>query len=261
MRVKKRRDRFPSEEHRSSVGSALLETIALLWEKHEPARRGPKPSLDRAAIIAKAIAIADAHGIEALSMQRLASHLGFTTMSLYRYVRAKTDLVDLMIEHALGECPAIDDPALDWRARMEQWALSIGRRFVAHPWSLAATAHLRIIGPNELSWMNTGVRILTEAGLSGEEAFDGLLVIIGHVRTVAHFSFPVRGDERSLSGVAWLRMMHTILEQHGDRFAAIRRVMMSETEPEEESIEDAFLFGLRCILDGLSLRIASDASR
>lgn len=263
MRVKKRSGRFRDETiDPHALTTALLETIALLWEKREPARRGPKPSLHLDAIVATAIEIADEEGLEALSMQRLAKRLGYTTMSLYRYVRAKTDLVDLMIEAAFGACPPAD-PASSWRDQLERWALAIGAGFLAHPWSLAATTRLRVIGPNELGWMNTGVRILTRAGLSGEEAFDALLVVVGHVRTVAQFSFPAVDGERALSGPLWVRAMQTILERHGDDFAELRDVILKAPRDEAGPLEEAFLFGLRCILDGLALRIAShgDASK
>ena len=255
MDVKKRTPRFRPTAG-PSLTSGLLQTIALLWEKREPGRRGPKPSLDRDAIVSTAIAIADEEGLDALSMQRLAGRLGFTTMSLYRYVRAKTDLVDLMVEGALGTCPPLD-PAQAWRDQLEGWALGIGRSFLAHPWSLAATTRLRVIGPNELGWMNNGVRILTQVGLEGEEAFDALLVVVGHVRTVAQFSFPAREGEHALSGPLWVRAMQEILERHGDDFAELRDVILHSTRDESTSLEDAFLFGLRCILDGLSLRVAS----
>ena len=79
MDVKKRTPRFRPTAG-PSLTSGLLQTIALLWEKREPGRRGPKPSLHRDAIVTTAIAIADEEGLDALSMQRLAGRLGFTTM-------------------------------------------------------------------------------------------------------------------------------------------------------------------------------------
>lgn len=231
-------------------------TMALLWEAREPARRGPKPSLSLDDIVRMALAIADEEGIDALSMQRVASRLGFTTMSLYRYVRAKNDLVDLMIEESFGPCPA-PDARTTWRVQLERWALDMGQRFLSHPWTIPATNGLRVLGPNELGWINTGVKILTDAGFTGAEAFDGLLVVVGHVRTVAQFALPARPGERVLSGPDWVRWMRTILARHGDRFRELRDVVVNDMNEEEEGLEELFLFGIRCILDGLALRIAS----
>jgi len=54
--------------------------------------------------------------------------------------------------------------------------------------------------------------------------------------------------------------MQTILARHGDDFAELRDVILRSPREEPTSLEDAFLFGLRCIVDGLALRIASTAA-
>ena len=74
-------------------------SVELLWGQPERPNRGPKPGLSVERIVRVAIEIADAEGLPAVSMQRVASEFGFTTMSLYRYVPGKNELIDLMIEH------------------------------------------------------------------------------------------------------------------------------------------------------------------
>ena len=95
-------------------------TVDFLWG--EPARptRGPKPSMSLTRIADAAIAIADAEGLAAVSMQRVAADLGFTKMSLYRYLPGKAELVALMVERALGEPPA--RTGQDWRDALADWA-------------------------------------------------------------------------------------------------------------------------------------------
>ncbi len=70
--------------------------LDLLWGRRGRGQRGPKPGLTVDAIVAAAIAIADAEGLEAVSMAHVAEQLGFTTMSLYRHVTSKEELLQLM---------------------------------------------------------------------------------------------------------------------------------------------------------------------
>jgi AcrR family transcriptional regulator len=70
--------------------------LDLLWGRREPGRRGPRPGLSTDAIVEAAVAVADAEGLGAVSMARVAKELGFTTMSLYRHVTSKDELLQLM---------------------------------------------------------------------------------------------------------------------------------------------------------------------
>ena len=84
--------------------SGLPPAVEQLWGLRGPgrARGGPKPALSLERIVAAAVELADAGGLAALSMSRLAEKLGFTTMSLYRYVASKDDLLVLVLDAALG---------------------------------------------------------------------------------------------------------------------------------------------------------------
>ena len=74
-----------------------------IWSLPERGQRGPKPRYSRAAIAAVAVRIADAEGIDAVTMRRVAGELGVGTMSLYNYVPTKDHLIQLMIDQAAGE--------------------------------------------------------------------------------------------------------------------------------------------------------------
>src|SRR2546430_15912316 len=80
-------------------------TVELLWGLRERPTRGPKPALSIERIAAAAVAVADVEGMAAVSMQRVASELDFTKMSLYRYVTGKDELIAAMIEAAGGGPP------------------------------------------------------------------------------------------------------------------------------------------------------------
>src|SRR5579862_4554779 len=102
-------------------------SIALLWGVAEAGRRGPKPRHSVEEVVQAAIALADAEGLAALSVRRVAETLGLSPMSLYTYVPSKAELVDLMLDRVAGEVAA---PAGgDWRDQLteicrQRWALA-----------------------------------------------------------------------------------------------------------------------------------------
>ena len=106
-------------------------------------------------------------------MSSVAARLGYTTMSLYRYVSAKDDLIVLMNDEGLGQPPdhdAIDD---DWRTGLRRWA---GRstpptRAIPGCWTSRSTASP--ITPNNLAWLDWGLRILAPARLSVDRRRGG----------------------------------------------------------------------------------------
>jgi AcrR family transcriptional regulator len=90
--------------------------------------REPEQELTRERVVCTAIAIADAEGLPALSMRRVADDLGIATMSLYRYVPGKEELVLLMADSTLGEERLPELPPPDWRAHLEGQSPAFGRR-------------------------------------------------------------------------------------------------------------------------------------
>ena len=95
--------------------------IALAWGIAEAPQRGPKREMSIERIVEAAMEIADADGITAVSMGGVAARLGFTTMSLYRYVTAKDDLLVLMNEEGIGLPPDHDVIDDDWRTGLQRW--------------------------------------------------------------------------------------------------------------------------------------------
>jgi AcrR family transcriptional regulator len=75
--------------------------VALMWGLRDVTKRGPKPSLSVEDIVRAAIEIADAEGLAAVSMARVAERLGNSTMALYRHVKSKDELLILMSDAAL----------------------------------------------------------------------------------------------------------------------------------------------------------------
>ena len=111
-------------------------TTEFLWGKRAQPTRGPKPGLSLDRIAAAAIEIADAEGLAAVSMQRVAADLGFTKMSLYRYLPGKADLVALMVERAIGEPPTVETRAL--RTGLKEWSQGLLAAYLRHPWAVGS---------------------------------------------------------------------------------------------------------------------------
>lgn len=227
-------------------------TIEFLWGPRAQPTRGPKPTLSLERIAATAIEIADAEGLAAVSMQRVAAALGFTKMSLYRYLPGKTELVALMVEQAIGEPPTLT--TTDWRAGLKQWSRHLLTRFVRHHWALEATVGPRPLGPNELGWMEHALALLTETGLIGSERLDTVAVLAGHVRTIAQQAAPGQRSEHHLAATITEALSH-----RSDRFPALAATMASAAT--DGAQDQAFGFGLDRILDGLDTLIAHRQTR
>ncbi len=217
-----------------------------LWRDPTTPTRGPKPALTLDQIVDTAIALADAEGLAAVSMHRVATDLGFTKMSLYRYLPGKPDLVALMMDRAMGGPPTMDTQ--DWRAGLTGWAHHLLAGFVQHPWALEASVGPRPIGPNELGWMESAAAVLATTGLTGGEQLDTMAVLSGHVRMIAQQA--VLSDQPEAQ-------LHTaivaLLQNREDSFPALAATLRSAQV--ENRQDDAFTFGLDRILDGIEALI------
>jgi AcrR family transcriptional regulator len=115
----------------------LQRRIEMFWgDRERTTQRGPRPGLTLEQIARKAIAIADAEGLGAVTMQRLANELGFSTMALYRYVATKDDLIALMVDHSIDEMPDLSATAGDWRGSLTTCAHALLGLYHLHPWTL-----------------------------------------------------------------------------------------------------------------------------
>ncbi|MGW6529580.1 TetR/AcrR family transcriptional regulator [Streptomyces venezuelae] len=136
-------------------------TPEVIWARPERAGRGPKPAYNRADIASAAVRIADADGIDAVSMRRVAGELGCGTMSLYNYVPRKEDLYELMVDAVSGEYELAEDAVGgDWHAGM----LAIGRQTRAilhrHPWLVRVMSTVYGLSPNALRYLEHCLGVL-----------------------------------------------------------------------------------------------------
>ena len=144
------------------MSDPLPRALEILWR--EPSTPGRPGGLSRERIVAAAVELADSDGLAALSMARLAERLGCGTMSLYRHVANKDELVTFMLSTAPGPPPAPADPA-DWRGGLANWAAGLWDIYHRHPWILQAAAAGPPADPGQLAWLDAGL-----AALGGDRA-------------------------------------------------------------------------------------------
>ncbi|MEU0247490.1 TetR/AcrR family transcriptional regulator [Streptomyces sp. NPDC006235] len=134
-----------------------------LWLRPQRAKRAPQVALSRDEIARAALAIADTEGAEAVTMRRIAQDLGCGTMSLYRHVRTKDEVFELMVDTALGEEDRPATASGDWLEDLRKLAMAKRAVLLAHPWLARLIAGRPVLGPNVLA--STEFALSVVAGL------------------------------------------------------------------------------------------------
>jgi AcrR family transcriptional regulator len=234
--------------------------LDLLWGRRTRGQRGPKPGLDLESIVDAAIAVADAEGLAAVSMARVARELGFTTMSLYRYVASKDELLTLMWNASAAGAPTITGEG--WRERLESWALAQHDLLQRRTWVLEMPLASPPAGPNSLAWIEQAVGALDGTGLLDSDK----LAVVGLLSSY------------TLSEARMAHEEHSALARGGkpvDYAAVLRAVVDRQTyptlyrmahsgdidDPEGDGQEASFRFGLERILDGVAALVATRNGR
>lgn len=252
--------------HYSGSGD-LTRSLELLWGTRDRPTRGPKPVLNLAAIVAKAVEVADADGLAAVSMRRIADELGVGTMSLYRHVPGKSELLDLMLDGVAGEPFAgrtDSDAALltgGWRANLEEFARGAWAQFHRHPWLLQVSQARPIMGPNEMLGTETILAAIAEIGLSSADTVAVLSTVYGYVSGMArnNVEYAQAAKNTGVSDEDWWGAQAPFLEKviaSGD-YPHLTRV---SEEGAWDNRDDGFEFGLKCVLDGIEAQLSSSSS-
>ena len=147
------------------AGRPLPPGLDLLWGRRERGKRGPRPGLSADAIVDAAVRIADAEGLDAVSMARVAAKLGFTTMSLYRYVASKDELLQLMFNASALGAESLVIEGDGWRSRLRTWAIIQRDMLDLHPWVTHMPMAAPPLAPNSLHFVERGLETMDETGL------------------------------------------------------------------------------------------------
>lgn len=237
-------------------------SIDLLWGLSGPGRRGPKPRYSAEQVVDAAVAVADAEGLQAISVRRIAQELGVSPMSIYTYVPSKAELIGLMFDRVLGEtCDAPPD-GQDWREALTFVAWERWRLTERHPWMLDLALHRPPLGPNLVTRHEMALRTLEATGL--DEMTKGLVIDVLHSFLVGALleAREAREVER-LSGMTdeqWFAMAEPALTPQLDRarFPHVLRLGEAWQAADKAVFADPvwrFSFGLGVVLDGVAALI------
>lgn len=231
--------------------------IALAWGVAANPQRGPKREMSVEKIVEAAVELADAEGLGAVSMAAVASKLGFTPMSLYRYVSAKDDLLLLMQEEATGLPPEEHREQDGWRAQLRALFEAQAHLYLAHPWLLAIPITGSPITPSSSAWLDAALAALEPTPLNPVERLAVALSVTGAARwygiVVAGYAEQSRSsglgpDEITAREAELFDRVITAEEFPALRAAIEAGVFLSEDDP--------FRFGIERIFDGIESYIA-----
>jgi AcrR family transcriptional regulator len=226
--------------------------LELLWGLRDRPRRERKHGLSLDRIVEAAVELADADGLDAVSMSRVAERLGFTTMSLYRYVESKDDLLALMLNAATEPPASLDGPFAGWREGLERWCRELLAALEHHPWVLDVPIGGPPMTPNQLAWLDRGLRALADTNLGEGEKAAVVLLLNGSVMWQARLSAEL-GPETTQAALLVTPLVDA------ERFPALRRALDAGIF-EDESIDSDLDFGLERVLDGIGCLVANRAA-
>jgi AcrR family transcriptional regulator len=248
---------MPSEDP-----AALPPGLDLLWGRRGGGTRGPKPGLSIDAIVKTAVAVADAEGLDAVSMARVAQELGFTTMSLYRYVTSKDELLQLMWN---ASAQGAEELVLDgdgWRPRLRMWALIQREVLDRHPWITQMPMAAPPMAPNSLTFVEKGLEALDRSGLAAADKLRVIGLISSYTLSEARMANDAARAARDAAMQAdgkepaanWT--YEALLRELTDQptYPRLHQIAWSEAigdNPSGFSEAEEYQFGLDRILDGV----------
>lgn len=217
----------------------------LLWRREAAPAKAERPRLDIDSILASAIAIADAEGLDALSMQQIANDLRYTPMALYRHVPSKVHLLVAMTDAAYGTPPVPPGRRRSWRAEVELWVTALWRVYGRHPWLIRTPTTSAPIGPNALAWTEARCDRWRMPGCPAR------------ICSPQRRSCPVPCGTWRASPASWIRQPLRITGgcswsgSTPTRFPIMAELANATFENDEGDVAPMVWFGLRRLMDGI----------
>jgi AcrR family transcriptional regulator len=243
--------------------TGLPASIEATWGVRTRPSKGPRPALSLERIVAAAVRVAAADGIQAVSMSRVAADLGVSTMSLYRYVGAKDELLVLMADLAY-EPPPGPVPGEGWRKGLERWAWSELAVYRRNPWVLRIPIGGPPATPNQVAWLERGLASLAGTSLREGEKMSVILLVTGYVRNQATLEADIAAAMASgAAGARAITSYGRTLARLTDpeRFPALHAAIAAgaldapEWDIGKDDLDVEFVFGLERVLDGIETLI------
>ncbi|MFC4068371.1 TetR/AcrR family transcriptional regulator C-terminal domain-containing protein [Actinoplanes subglobosus] len=238
----------------------LTRTMTLLW-RHTlglpQGRRGPKQRVSVDEVIQAGIAVADADGLPAFSMRKVADRLGLKLMSIYTYVPGRSELIGLMVDQVIGEVPHPPHQG-DWRADLTAVARHQWDEYHRHPWLLQVESSRPWIGPHGCDRYEWQLAAVEGAGFSDLD-MDQIITMVAHLTAgTARTSILARTtvEDSGISDLQWWEANAPILERvmPPGAYPLAGRVGTAAGE-EYNAVSDpdrSFHFGLERLLDGVA---------
>ncbi|MFB7667497.1 TetR/AcrR family transcriptional regulator [Kitasatospora sp. NPDC056138] len=246
---------MPAEEEQRGKSGRPEKSQVSLWERIERPAPAPRAALSVHRIAEVAVAIADAEGIDAVTMRRLAIELGVAPMATYRHVSGKDELLELMVDFVYGELD-LPDPAVGWRGAMRALAERTRVMVLDHPWM--GRGGVLSLTPNQLAVAERALTVLDGPGLDA----DTMMAVFRTVTAYVHGAVTAEiGLLRLMQDRGWssgdetragLASRMTWLLETG-RYPAYRRYAGEATRKDDR--EWQFGVGLDCVLDGIAARM------
>ncbi len=233
--------------------------VELAAEGRARSLRGPQPAYSRDQIAAAAVKIADAEGLQAVSMRRIAGELGSGATSLYRYITKKDELLDLMSEAVL-EVERLPKPSGDWRADLRKIAYHMRAMSLRHPWTIGISTSRSALGPNTLRCLELTLSVIDNLGLDIDEMLVISNTLFTSVRGYAAGEIAeVEASRRSgLNREQWMRSRaeHTQAILRTGKYPMFTRVVKDARAPHDpDAAQHGFAMGLEHLLNGIEARL------
>lgn len=213
----------------------------------EPVTSATKEPLSHAAIITAAMHLADEHGIDAVTMRRLASDLGVQAMSLYHHVESREAILDGLVERAFAEIE-LPPQGVPWREAMTRRAKSARAALLRHPWAVPLLDSRSEPGPATLRHHDAVLGYLRAGGFSVAQTVQAFAVMDAYIYgfVVQERAMPLQPEDLSTEQAAHMR------EQLGSTYPNLAEVLSDQIATGIFSQQQTFDAGLGLLLDGFA---------
>jgi AcrR family transcriptional regulator len=223
-----------------------------IWLRPERSGRGPAPAFDRDRLAAAGVALADAHGLPAVTMRAVAESLGAGPASLYRYVTTREELVELMIDRVNGEMSFAGLGSGRWLDDLLALARQGRRLYLDHPWLLDATAVRSPLGPNAVAFLEHALSSLADLPVTPRTKLETISVLNSLTASLTKVEITQHRTGRTLA--QWQQAQAEYLTQvvaSGDHPHLAAALGSAATDAEQEAPEQLFDRFLTRVLTGL----------
>jgi AcrR family transcriptional regulator len=229
--------------------------LDLLWGRRERGRRGPRPGLSADAIVAAAMRLADAEGLEAISMARVAAELGFTPMSLYRHVTSKEELFQLMWDASARGAETLVIEGDGWRSRLRAWSVIQRDLLDRHQWITQMPMAAPPAAPNSLHFVERGLATLDDTGLPDDEKLRIIGLLSSYTLSEARmYADAMRAAKAAAAApLDFEGLLRELVDQQ--TYPRLHRLAWAPPQGSPPTEREQFMFGVDTILDGAQVLI------